>query len=321
MRRVSVIIAVYDGERYLAETLRSVFSQDYDEFEVIAVLDGGHDGSGAILDRVEDGRLMVVRQENAGAGAATATGLALATGQYVAFLDQDDLWEPGKLRAHVERMEEAPDLDLTFSWFTVVDAHGREMGIHSSRVRGCVGFRELVTDFVIGGTSNVVARREALLEAGGVDPEVRGMYDLDLFARVARLRPGNVEAIPRELMRYRRHASQISRDIAALEREWAGLLAKLRALAPADVTAVEHLANANMYRYFARLCYEARRYEDGLRYLRRGYGEAPHAFRGDRRNWLTLGACLAGWLLPSPLLGALERLAGVRRSGPGSASS
>jgi glycosyltransferase involved in cell wall biosynthesis len=321
LRQVSVIITVYDGERYLEETLRSVFSQDYGEFEVIAVLDGGHDGSGAILDRVEDGRLMVVRQENAGAGAATAAGLALATGKYVAFLDQDDLWEPGKLRAHVKRMEEAPDLDLTFSWFTVIDAHGREMGIHSSRVRGCVGFRDLVTDFVIGGTSNVVARREALLEAGGVDPEVRGMYDLDLFARVALLRAGNVEAIPRELIRYRRHAGQMTRDIAGIEREWIKVLGKLRALAPEDVAAVERLASANMCRYFARLCYEARRYEDGLRYLRRGYGEAPHAFWGDRRNWLTLGACTAGWLLPLPLLGALERLAGVRRSGPGSASS
>lgn len=87
---------------------------------------GSTDRSAEILGRVSDPRVRILSQENGGAPSATAGGLAAASGEYVAFLDQDDLWTPDKLRRHVERMRRCPEVCLTFSWFSVINEHGRE---------------------------------------------------------------------------------------------------------------------------------------------------------------------------------------------------
>jgi glycosyltransferase involved in cell wall biosynthesis len=310
---ISVIVSVFNGERFLDQTLQSLFAQDYRNFEAVVVIDGSHDGSAAILQKYADPRLRVIWKENGGAATAAVAGIAASTGELIAFLDQDDLWMPEKLRLHAEVMEHNPGVALTFSWFQVIDEQSREIGIHSAQVTGTVSFRDLVIDFVIGGTSNVVVRREAVIAVGGPDPSIPNMYDFDLCLKIALLAPGNIRAIPHELMRYRRHPAQVTRKIGALESEWGQALEKLRTLAPEEVAAVERRANSNMQRYFARLRYESGEYVEGLRHLRRGWALAPVSFPVDPRNWLTIAACLSGTILPSALLRAVERIAGIRR--------
>jgi glycosyltransferase involved in cell wall biosynthesis len=314
---VSVLICVYNGQRYLAGALDSALSQTYRDFELIAVDDGSTDGSPAVLDACPDPRLRVIRQPNQGTAAALAAGLQNAKGAYIALLDQDDLWEPDSLAAHLQVLESQPGIALTFSWFRVIDEGGREIGMHSSRHRGRIDFRDLLTDFVIGATSNVVIRRSAIDQAGGVDSSLRRMYDLDLCLRIARLAPGNIASIPRDLMRYRRHAGQLSRNLEALKLEWVRTLDKLRRLAPREVAPVEKRARSNMSRYFAWLAFEDARYSTGLQLLSEGFRYAPSAFVAERRNWLTGAACLSGLLAPAPLHRRLERLAGLRRSESG----
>jgi len=122
-----------------------------------------------------------------------------------------------------------------------------------------------------------------------------------------------IEAIPRDLMFYRRHAAQVTRNLPELREEWNRLLEKMRALAPREVAEVETRACSNINRYFARLAYEGAAYGNALVLLRDGFRSAPAAFIGDARNWLTLGACLTGLLLPAPVHHGLERMAGLRR--------
>lgn len=311
---VSVVICVYNGQRFLAGALDSALSQTHRDFELIVVDDGSTDGSLAVLDSYSDPRLRVIRQPNRGAAGALSAGIQTARGTYIALLDQDDLWEPASLTAHVEVLESQPGIALTFSWFRVIDELGREIGIHSSHYRGTIDFGDLLRDFVIGATSNVVMRRSAIDQAGGVDASLPRLYDLDLCLRIALLAPGNVASIPRDLMRYRRHASQISRHLEALKLEWARALEKLRGLAPREVAQVEKRARSNMSRYFARLAFEDGRYRNGLQLLSEGFRYAPAAFVVDRRNWLTGAACLSGLLAPAQFHRRLERLAGLRRS-------
>jgi len=109
--KVSVIIPVYNGAAHLAEALESVFAQDYPALEVIVVDDGSADDSGAIARSFPAVRYQ--RQPNGGVARARNAGVAAAIGSFLAFLDQDDRWLPGKLRAQVGRMLADPTLGYT----------------------------------------------------------------------------------------------------------------------------------------------------------------------------------------------------------------
>lgn len=309
---VSVILCAYNGADFLAATVDSALAQTYSAFELIVIDDGSTDGSPELLRKYSDPRVRTIRQRNLGAAAALQTGIEIARGKYVALLDQDDLWEPDKLECHVDVLESKPDVDLTFSWFRVIDGQGNDIGLHSSRHSGTISFADLLRDFVIGAASNVVIRGSALLGVQ-VDASLPRVYDWDLCLRIALLAPDNVEAIPRELMRYRRRGGQISSNVNALKQEWLRALEKLRGLAPLQVAPVEKLARSNMNRYFARLAYERASYASGLQHLGEGFHNAPAAFLADSRNWLTAAACFTGLALPPRLHRKLERLAGLRR--------
>jgi len=309
---VSVVICVYNGAEFLIPTLESALAQTYAASELILVDDGSTDGCMDLLGKYTDPRIRTIRQQNRGAAAALQVAIDGARGKYVALLDQDDLWEPDKLQRHLDLFEKKPDLDLTFSWFRLIDGQGNDMGLHSNRHRGTISFQDLLCDFVIGASSNVVIRRSALSKVP-VDASLPRVYDWDLFLRIALLAPNNVEAIPKDLMRYRRRAGQISSDVDSLKREWLQALEKLRDLVPDQVQQVERIARSNMNRYFARLAYGSSGYASGLRHLREGFQDAPVPFLADSRNWLTGAACLTGLLLPPRLHQGLERLAGLRR--------
>ena len=109
---ISCIVPVFNGERYLAETLDSVMGQSYRPLEIILVDDGSTDGTAAIAERYGE-RVTHLRQENAGPAAARNFGLGAATGQFVAFLDADDLWHASKLNRQMERFRTQPEIDLS----------------------------------------------------------------------------------------------------------------------------------------------------------------------------------------------------------------
>jgi glycosyltransferase involved in cell wall biosynthesis len=113
--KVSVIIPVYNGRAYIAEAIDSVLAQTRPADEVIVVDDGSTDGVGEVLDRY-GANLRVVRQGNRGPAAALNTGLAVTTGDTIAFLDADDLWTRDKLRQQCEALAEDPSLDGVFGY-------------------------------------------------------------------------------------------------------------------------------------------------------------------------------------------------------------
>jgi len=314
MSAVSIVICVYNGARFLAETMESVRAQTFEDWELIAVDDGSTDGSADIVRRFADARISLIRQENRGAAAALATGIAAARGEFVALLDQDDLWHPDKLACHIAQMRADPHVALTFSWFTYVDQSGRSIGLRSRRCHGTFDFRSLFSDFVIGATSNVVIRRDVIALAGGVDPSFPRMYDVDLVLRTALLPSHRTEALPRDLLLYRRCPQQISRDFRSLEKEWERIVVKMRGLAPGDVTAVEGAARCSANRYFSRLAFEQFQFRQALHYMCAGFRAAPLEFLTDFRNWLTAAACVSGAVMPARFHAALERAAGLRRS-------
>jgi glycosyltransferase involved in cell wall biosynthesis len=107
---VSVIIPVYNGEKYLAETLESVINQTYTNLEIIVVDDGSNDDTASIIKAHKD--IIYIYQNNQGTGSAFNTGIDQAKGKYLSFLGADDLWEKNKTQLQIRAFENNPDYDI-----------------------------------------------------------------------------------------------------------------------------------------------------------------------------------------------------------------
>ncbi|WKZ32623.1 MAG: GNAT family N-acetyltransferase [Thermodesulfobacteriota bacterium] len=121
--RVSIIIPTYNRARLVCLAIDSILAQDYTDYEIIVVDDGSTDGTSKALEKYS-GSIRYIRQENRGFGAARNRGLAEAKGEYLAFLDSDDLWTAGKLSIQVEIMDRLSETAFAFSDFTILKPSG-----------------------------------------------------------------------------------------------------------------------------------------------------------------------------------------------------
>lgn len=123
---VSVIIPVYQGEHIILGAVRSALNQTHADLEVFVVDDGSSDGTLAVLETIDDPRLHVLRQSNAGTAAARNAALRRARGRYIAFLDSDDRWFPDKIATELRVLREAPaPVAIAYSSYYAVDDQGR----------------------------------------------------------------------------------------------------------------------------------------------------------------------------------------------------
>lgn len=206
-----MIVPVYNGARYLAESLDSALAQDYPRLEVIVVDDGSTDETPAVLARYGE-RIRALRQANQGAAAARNAALKASRGEYIAFLDADDLWAPHKLSIQVRHLEEHPQVDMAYSAWTVVESASA-----ASQARAAIStasshqvdelgsgwlYNKLLMDCVIH-TTTVVMRRRLLDGVGFFDPELRRGQDYDYWLRVSRVT--RIDKLGEALSIYRLH--------------------------------------------------------------------------------------------------------------------
>ncbi len=122
--KVSYVVPVYNGQRFLAETIHSVLEQTHRNLELIVVDDGSTDESCRVVQTIEDPRLILVQQPNLGVSFARNRGVTVASGRYVGFVDQDDLLERTKTARQLQAMEQN-DWSFCFSWASFIDGDGR----------------------------------------------------------------------------------------------------------------------------------------------------------------------------------------------------
>ncbi|MDA9121212.1 glycosyltransferase family 2 protein [Flavobacteriales bacterium] len=113
---ISVIIPVYNASKYLDEALQSVFNQSYKNLEIIAVNDGSTDNSSEVLEKYAS-RITIITSINKGIGSARNLGIKAARGEYLAFLDADDIWDSEKLKKQITNFENDPSLDIVYCSF------------------------------------------------------------------------------------------------------------------------------------------------------------------------------------------------------------
>lgn len=186
MSKVSVIVPVYNGERYLREALDSVFAQTFRDYEVICVDDGSTDASVTIIKEYGE-QATLIQQVNAGQGAARNVGVRRGVGVYVAFLDQDDRWYPHKLQQQVAALEADPSAVLAYCNSDRMDDEGRLL-----QVGATLAERQSAAESPLGRLigeglvlpSTMLVRRAIFECVGGFDHALRGFEDFDLCARL-----------------------------------------------------------------------------------------------------------------------------------------
>ena len=185
--RVSVIITAYRVSDYIADTLTSVFSQTYDNFEVIVVNDGCPDTPRleAAIAPFRD-RLRYIVQRNGGPSKARNTGIQAARGELIAQLDGDDQWFPGFLASQVRFLDEHPDTDIVFTDAVVLGGPNDGRGFFAvNGTEGEASLARLLNLRVVFLSSSMTARRKCLQRVGMYDRSLRLAEDFDLWLRLA----------------------------------------------------------------------------------------------------------------------------------------
>jgi glycosyltransferase involved in cell wall biosynthesis len=185
-RLVSVMIGVYNGERYLGEAIESVLAQTHSPFELIVVDDGSEDGSGAIAASYAP-HVRCIRQERGGMAASRNRAIREASGDFFAFLDADDRFPPDKLERQLAVFDAEPGLDVVYGHVTEflspdLDEEARAL------------LREPTHDVPWPTPNLMLVRREAFLRVGPFSTELKVGIGVDWYARASEL--GLKSAVP-----------------------------------------------------------------------------------------------------------------------------
>ncbi|MFC5299822.1 glycosyltransferase family 2 protein [Azospira restricta] len=204
---VSVITPAYKAEKTIAETIRSVQAQTYPDWEMLVVDDGSPDGTAGVVAQfaLEDPRVRLIRQANAGPAMARQAALEQARGRYVAFLDSDDLWLPEKLARQLEFMSQY-QAAISYTSFRRIRADGSGAG-HRIRIPARLTYRQLLGNTALA-TSTVLIDR-----ALTGDFQMTKTYYDDFVLWLEILKRGHVAlGLNEDLMRYRVMGLSVSRN-------------------------------------------------------------------------------------------------------------
>jgi glycosyltransferase involved in cell wall biosynthesis len=213
---ISCIVPVFNGERYLAQALDSVLGQTRPPDEIVIVDDGSTDGSAGVVRGYGD-RVRYVRQDNRGAAAARNRGVELSGGEFLTFIDQDDLWRPQKLELQVASFAADPGLDICIShvellWDPARAEERAALGDHR-RARRVPGYT----------TPAMLARRAAFARIGPLDTRLVQADATDWFLRG--IDAGlSIRLMPQALLIHRMHDGNLSRRREPGKREFVRLV-------------------------------------------------------------------------------------------------
>jgi len=209
--KATVLLPVYGGEQYVAAAVESVLAQTFEDFELLVVDDCGPREAVEIVAGFGDPRIRIVRNdENLGQVRSLNAGLAVAQGEYVARLDQDDICLPARLERQVAVLDAEPETALVGTWLHRIDGSGRRV----STLRGRIHDRAelvllLVTNRFPVAHPTATFRRAVALELGGYDPAFRFSEDQDLWRRFV-LAGHAARVVEEPLVLYRVHETMQS---------------------------------------------------------------------------------------------------------------
>jgi glycosyltransferase involved in cell wall biosynthesis len=289
MPSVSVVIPAFNAESTIIETVESVLSQSFTDFELLLINDGSTDGTLSQLAEIKDSRLRILSFPNGGVAASRNRGIEHSTGAYIAFLDADDVWSRDKLKEQLAALATTPRAAVAYSWNDYIDKNGAFVhhGWHPKH-QGDV-YEALFCCCFIENGSNILVKREAIAAVGLFDATATPAEDWDFYLRLAE--KYDFVCIPKVHVFYRIIPTSLSTQVERMER--GGLIALGKALqrSPQRLTPLKSSAFVDFYSYLFYKAYNQsssrQQWWTTLKIFGRGVYQSPTIWNrvAKRRLW------------------------------------
>lgn len=298
--KVSVVVPAYNALAFLPQALESALAQTFTDFEIFVVDDGSSDQTRLWLSELADPRVRHLSQANSGQSGARNTGIVNTTGEYVAFLDADDLWAPDKLAKQITYLDANPDVGLVHTSIELIRHDGKRLD--KSIIAHGQGdlWRELIAYnpyFLILCGSTPMIRRVCFETVGMFDLALRTHEDWEMWTRIARHYP--FATLHEPLVLYRQHDASVSRKYADMASAANTIIEKVykavpardqhlkgRAYARASLFAAWRALDGQHYDQAAQLYREALSHWPRLRYAKNSLRLKLELSRSRVRRWL-----------------------------------
>ncbi len=302
MPLISIIIPVYNGEKTIQETIWSLMNQTVKDFEILVINDGSTDGTLDIISSINEPRIKVHSFENSGVSVSRNRGISLATGEYISFIDADDLWTREKLELQLKVLQVNPQAALAYSWTNWINEAGKFIygGGHHS-FSGNVYAHLFLGDFIEGG-SNVLIRRSVFEEMGGFNEAIQHSEDWEMWLRIAQ--KYEFVAVPLVQILYRISTQSASSNVIKMERTSLEIIEQAITQSPYPIKHLKSHSLANRYKYLTyKVLEDIPAPKNGwiaIRFLWKAVKNDPSLIQ-KRVFWKALIKTLIILLLPSPL--------------------
>lgn len=284
---VTIIMSVYNRPEYISDALSSIFAQSCKEFEVIVVDDGSTEDMKVILGEYLP-RVRYFRKENGGAASARNYGIERAEGEYISFLDSDDMWHQNKLDMQLKFLKGNKEIGLVCSGFLYHGRNGKKTGDKAEWEKGNL-FESLFCKSFIH-TSTVVLRRSVLDKVGLFDEQYMCAEDYDLWLRIAKANAIGRYRAP--LATVREHDLHLSSNKVALRTAAYEILSKH--YDPNSIPLHAYYKRmSDLEIYFGRAFIRLDDYEKAIFYFKRSVKRTPFRIR----SWRYLLRCYVGSFL------------------------
>jgi len=314
MPKVSVIIPAYNAMVHLPETIATVLEQTYTDFEVVVVNDGSTDKIEEWIVQISDPRIKLVSQANLGLAGARNTGISESQGEYLAFLDADDLWESTKLAKQVQILDNHPEVGLVYTWVAYIDEQGNSTGrVVNNQQQGEI-WQELTQRNLVECGSVAMVRRQCFEQCGLFDSNLGSFVeDWDMWLRIAKSYPFQVVKEP--LVYYRQVTNSASRNWEAMAKSYQLVIEKTFANATWQELPLRKTSygTANLVLAWKAIQSQVKDYKQASHFRRQALRHDPWLFFSKEYFRLSIAITIMRWSGPKGYQRFLSFLYALRR--------
>ncbi len=254
---VSIVMPAFNAASTITASLESVFAQTLQDFEIIIIDDGSTDNTSLIVAEINSPCIQCYKFSNAGPAASRNQGIRLAKGEYIAFLDADDLWYSSKLMDQVTCLQQYQHAALVYGWTDYVNT-ANQLICPDSRPQfsGNVYKQLLIHNFIISG-SNTMIRKSVLTAVGGFDKSLAAIEDWELHTRIAASYP--LVCLPKVVVRYRQSEMSLSNQLVVMQQAFEQANRKIFDKAPQELVYLKASSATSFYFYLATKAFQGNR--------------------------------------------------------------